>query len=578
MVVKTMTFLALLVLGTETITAQAQTGRYEVNETVLSSTKIYPNPFTDVKVAATFIAPSRKKLTAYAFHDGGRTWRVRIAPDEVGVWSYVTSSSDTSDTGLHGRRGSFICIASTNKGFIKVDPTRKYYFSYSDGKPFYGIGDTVYGIINGVSDVQRSNYLKTRQSQGFNFVRFLLAGSWSTYRDVALPVPPQDGWAFGGTPSAPNYDVLNTRYFQRLDRIIAEFKAHAMHAEFIVMDGGGDPTNHILSNATRQDTWARYVVSRYAAYTTVFLWTAMNEYERYPDGKYRYDGASDDTWAKSMGALFHSVDPHKHPTTVHHMGTAPQWDANLHGEKAVESGVIGSRFGASPDLDVITHQHNGYGGARWTAGTPGYWDGPAAGTGTAILADRKYHKPVINTENGYQVRAGHPNDANQQSHGTEKVRRGAWRIFVSGGAAYAAGFLGTFDGTDRDTSADSRTGRRQSDPFVVESAGWASQVKSYRDFIAKTDFRSMDPAQGLVNTPNLCLAKAGREYVIFAPLGGAVSLDLSSVAGTFAVEWLNPRTGSYHGQTSVSGGSRRMFGAPDSNDWILHLTRTGAGN
>ncbi len=116
--------------------------RYGVFEAALTSSKTYANPFTDVTVTATFTAPSGRKLTAHAFHDGGGTWKARIAPDETGAWSWTTSSSDTTNTGLHNRGGSFSCVSSSDKGFIRPDPTRKYYFSFSDGSPFYGIGDT----------------------------------------------------------------------------------------------------------------------------------------------------------------------------------------------------------------------------------------------------------------------------------------------------------------------------------------------------------------------------------------------------------------------------------------------------
>ena len=43
----------------------------------LTGSRTYANPFLDVTVKATFTAPSGRTLTAYGFHDGETTWRVR---------------------------------------------------------------------------------------------------------------------------------------------------------------------------------------------------------------------------------------------------------------------------------------------------------------------------------------------------------------------------------------------------------------------------------------------------------------------------------------------------------------------
>lgn len=43
----------------------------------------------------------------------------------------------------------------------------------------------------------------------------------------------------------------------------------------------------------------------------------------------------------------------------------------------------------------------------------------------------------------------------------------------------------------------------------------------------------MNPAQALVNAPNLCLATPGQEYVVYAPAGGGIALDLSGFSHRF---------------------------------------------
>ena len=83
--------------------------QWGVFEAVLESDRDYDNPFWDVTVAVEITAPSGERRTVDAFWDGGRTWRVRVCPDEVGGWRWSTVSSEPDDTGLHDREGEFAC-------------------------------------------------------------------------------------------------------------------------------------------------------------------------------------------------------------------------------------------------------------------------------------------------------------------------------------------------------------------------------------------------------------------------------------------------------------------------------------
>ena len=52
-------------------------------------------------------------------------------------------------------------------------------------------------------------------------------------------------------------------------------------------------------------------------------------------------------------------------------------------------------------------------------------------------------------------------------------------------------------------------------------------------------FRSHDE----LASSRYCLADPGREYLVYLPAGGRVTVDLSKAAGAFAVEWFHPETG-----------------------------------
>ena len=547
--------------------------RYEVFEVALTSSKDYANPFLGVTVTGTFTSPTGRKLVAYGFYDGNKTWRIRLAPDGIGVWSYVTQSSDPENEGLRSREGTFRCLPASNRGFIRPSPIRPYVLSYDDSTPFFALGDTCPVTSKGLSDANRKAYLDARAGKPFNFVRTfasLTFNAWTGKPWSERISKDPDGFPWGGTPEAPDYDRLNPAYFQRYEKILGELKERGVHAEIVVYNLYEIPFK-IPADWTRarEELWGRYVVSRLSADPTVLMWTVAQEFERYPDGQYRH-APTDDDWVRRMAKLIREADPHRHPVTVHPWGRTP----GAKGEDDVEGGRIGARFGPGRELDVLCHQHNSYGTAIWVPDpAPGYWDGSGAGVEKAIWADRKFGKPVLNTEYGYGWSKDYPTHINNQAHGTDKCRRAAWRIFTAGGAGLAAGFIGTFMGHDH---ADVYfADKKESAPFVLEEMGHAKELSYLHDFVTKRiRFVEMNPAQELVNAPNLCLANPGQEYVVYAPAGGEVTLDLSHARGDFAVAWMNPRTGVFQAAGSVAGAARRTWTAPDTNDWVLHLKQS----
>ena len=537
---------------------------YSVYEIELNSTQAtaYDNPFTDIDVTATFTGPSGQIRTAVGFYDGDDTWRVRFSCDELGTWTYETAATDTSNAGLTGRTGSLACSepAAEDHGFIKPDSDRKYYFSFSDDTPFYGIGDTAYFMTTSLSEEQIDDYLDMRKAQGFNFIRFFASGDPAAiHSEVSI----EDGFAWKGKGVwAADYDRLNVNYFRRLERILAKLKARGMYAEIEVYNYYSYPfllhdPLHPARDWTEQrgNLWGKYVVSRLAAYSTVFLWTVTNEYEVYPDHNYRTYDEQDDIWAKAMGKLFHDNDPQGHPTTVHNFSFDDDKD---HG--------IGLRFGESADIDVLSHQ-------KWGVDAYGY------DIEDVIAVDRKYGKPVINTENGYEFLTGYLGVGAAST--TEQARRAAWRILVGGGATYAAGFSGAWRGKDPFVNRYATWL-----PFELRDEGLADNITQYATFIndvLQHSYRDMEPATDLVADDNVCLAKAGEEYIVYAPTGGAVTLNLAGTENTFTAQWFNPRIGGTQAAPDddeidnvVLGGATRTFISPTAGsgeDWVLHVKR-----
>jgi hypothetical protein len=152
-------------------------------------------------------------------------------------------------------------------------------------------------------------------------------------------------------------------------------------------------------------------------------------------------------------------------------------------------------------------------------------------------------------------------------HHTDKVRRSAWRIVCAGGY-FAAGFHGTLGHSDIWNRIDAPNHYA----FQVRDEGGADQLAVLYDFFAAIPYWRMQPFAGVTGDA-VSLAEVGKTYLVYLPHGGAATLDLTGVPGSYTARWFNPRSGKYSDPFMVSGEGKRRIEAPDSKDWIVHLKR-----
>jgi len=95
-----------------------------------------------------------------------------------------------------------------------------------------------------------------------------------------------------------------------------------------------------------------------------------------------------------------------------------------------------------------------------------------------------------------------------------------------------------------------------------------------RRYAERMDLLAVAP-RGDLSSSKFCLAAPGREYLIYAPYGGPITVDLSDVLGEVFVEWFNPRTGVVEIGSRVAGGSSRKFSPPFERDIVLYVTLAG---
>ncbi|MFI5461052.1 MAG: putative collagen-binding domain-containing protein [Isosphaerales bacterium] len=95
-------------------------------------------------------------------------------------------------------------------------------------------------------------------------------------------------------------------------------------------------------------------------------------------------------------------------------------------------------------------------------------------------------------------------------------------------------------------------------------------IRGYAD---RMNLATMTP-QGKLSSTGHALASANPadpEFLVYAPKGGKLTVDLSSSSGRFAVEWMNPATGGKSAGADASGGAMRTFTPPFAGDAVLYL-------
>ena len=91
-----------------------------------------------------------------------------------------------------------------------------------------------------------------------------------------------------------------------------------------------------------------------------------------------------------------------------------------------------------------------------------------------------------------------------------------------------------------------------------------------RSFAQRMDLAAMTPRGDLAST-GYCLAHPGKEYIVYLPDGGEVTVDLSAASHLMTAEWFDAHVGKTVDRSTVHGGGTRKFRAPFEGDAVLHI-------
>ena len=97
-----------------------------------------------------------------------------------------------------------------------------------------------------------------------------------------------------------------------------------------------------------------------------------------------------------------------------------------------------------------------------------------------------------------------------------------------------------------------------------------SSLGHARRLAERVNLAAMIPDEKLAST-GFCLAQPGKTYIIFAPEGGDIEVDLVAATNALSVEWLEVATGNATRAKSVTGGLKQSFRTPFNGAAVLYL-------
>lgn len=522
--------------------AQKETPIWMKYEISFTSQLEYANPLYDLKeFYVEFQAPSGRIKRVDGFWDGGKVYKIRFAPDELGVWSYKSICSDKENGGLKGETGSFDCIPNHShlkiyqKGSL-IQPKGTYHIAYHEGTPFFFAGCTAWNGPLKSTDAEWETYLKHRVDHHYSVIQFVT----TQWRGCEVNSRGEVAYEGGGQIR------VNPSFYQHLDTKIDQINAHGLVAAPVLLwalpvgegrhlsPGYALPLNEAV-------LLAKYMVARYGGHQVIWIL----------GGDGRYAREYEQRWLEIGRRVFENNPP----------GLVAQ---HPHGRL-----WIGDNHAQEAWLDIVGFQSS-HSSAQGTVD----WinKGPIANRWSQLPA-----RPVINLEPNYEE-IGNRITA-------EDVRNASyWSLFATpiSGITYGANGIWPWirEGekilNHREPPSHVSTWRKSIDFAGSLQIGYLSKLMQKFDW---WDFR---PAQELLlEQPGdsiynhfISVIKSLDQHtlLVYNPTQHPITLYLP-LAGNYSVEWYNPRSNQYSFAESNQTGRVITSTPPDLGDWILILQK-----
>jgi hypothetical protein len=239
-----------------------------------------PNPFTDVHLSIVLTSPAGSERTVIGFFNGdglggqdGSRFVVRVCPDEVGTWRWVSTSDVVSLDQLSGEFEAAGEISGPfRRGPIVVHPEHTRSFGFADGTPTYLIGKFLdiaapepiqfsHTLLSEkLSEQDRRNMLERHRAMGVNKMNIYVANK-GDYKGVSTTP-----WL--GSADRNDKDRFDLSRWQVYEHWVRELRESGIVAELWVF---ADDSNFGGLSTEVRDHLLNYTMARLSGYTNVVM-------------------------------------------------------------------------------------------------------------------------------------------------------------------------------------------------------------------------------------------------------------------------------------------------------------------
>jgi len=510
----------------------------------------------------------------------GNKWRVHLAPDEIGTWSYKVdfrvgnwqAVSERKNAGesagfMDGAEGSFIVSASDktgldnrSKGRLQYDGTR--YLKYAEtGKPMLKVGPDSpenflsYADFDGTfhNDGHKDNLVKTweahlkdwregdptwKNGKGkaiIGAVNYLASKGLNAFSFLTFNIVGDDQNVFPFV----DYDTHDRFDCSKLDQwevvlTHADIQGMFLHIKLAEQECQGLLDNGAIGAYTR--LYYREILARFGHHLSL-NWNICEE-----GGDWANDHKTppmNTTQRLAAAEYFYQNDPYRHHVVIH---CPPAFDDIL--------GPASKYTGVSIQLGTQEFRNVHESVLKWLNLSK------EAGKQWAVSMD----------EPGGAQHALLP-DVEDAKHDSARINS-LWGSFLGG--AWGNEFYFGYGHPHSDLTCED---------FRTRDLFW-NQCKYLLDFFEGNEISvaETDNYTKLVQKGDYCLATPGKMYIVFLR-NGSGTINFENQSGEFSIKWYDPRNGGkMHNGTvkSIKGGKiEKLDGAPSEpqKDWVVLLTK-----
>ena len=525
--------LGAFVMTTSIAKSADKVGVWEVFETSFESSKEYDNPFVEVEVDVLF-SKGEQEWKIPAFWDGGKTWKVRFAAPEKGTYTYHSVATDKSNKGLNFVKKTLTVADYTGDKLLykhgKLRVTKDHrYFEFSDGTPFFWLGDTWWkGLCKRISFDGFKELAADRKKKGFTVIQMVLG----TYPDELGLLKPS--WENeGGMPYLKkDFSVVNPEYFKYADRRIEHLIDSGLTPG--IVGGWG---RAVSLNAVGLDGYKRHfrnLAARYGAYPVIFFVGGETHKKQGP-------------WYKAS-EYFNEMDGHDRLL------------ANLSSDlrAALEGHAV---F----DFDIQITGHN-----SWTT------------VNKVLDASRKSFKndplkPFVSGESCYEL--------HMQQNPAYLQRYQFWALMLAGSAGHTYGAAGIWHMATAEEHGNWGGWSHQPYDLTTWDEGMhfpgSSQVGRGKGLLETLPWQDFTEHPEWVEKDRFAAGIPGKIRVIYQPIRGVYKWDGIKMTGVKEGNWsayyFDPVSGRKYdlGKHSLNG-KWTSPNVPSPQDWVLVMERVGS--